>query len=50
YDPLFTPDGWTKTFAEAAPEEKNAVSHRGKAVRKLVEYLKTNNISSRIYD
>ncbi|MDE5628847.1 MAG: RdgB/HAM1 family non-canonical purine NTP pyrophosphatase [Muribaculaceae bacterium] len=50
YDPLFTPDGWTKTFAEAAPDEKNAVSHRGKAVRKLVEYLKSNNISSNIYD
>lgn len=39
YDPLFRPDGWDKTFAEASPEEKNAVSHRGMAVRKLVAYL-----------
>ncbi len=40
YDPLFVPDGWTKTFAEATAEEKNAVSHRGRATRKLIEYLK----------
>lgn len=39
YDPLFRPDGWNKTFAEATPEEKNAVSHRGRAVRLLAEYL-----------
>lgn len=39
YDPLFRPDGWSKTFAEATPEEKNAVSHRGRAVRLLAEYL-----------
>lgn len=39
YDPLFRPLGWTKTFAEATPEEKNAISHRGQAVSKLVEYL-----------
>lgn len=39
YDPVFRPDGWKKTFAEATPEEKNAVSHRGRATRKLIEYL-----------
>lgn len=39
YDPVFMPDGWTKTFAEATPDEKNAVSHRGRATRKLIEYL-----------
>jgi len=32
YDPLFVPDGFTKTFAELAPEEKNAISHRGRAL------------------
>ncbi|MDE6130181.1 MAG: non-canonical purine NTP diphosphatase [Muribaculaceae bacterium] len=41
YDPVFRPEGWDKTFAEASPEEKNAVSHRGKAVARLIEYLKT---------
>ena len=32
YDPLFVPDGYTKTFAELSPEEKNAISHRGRAL------------------
>lgn len=40
YDPVFVPEGWTKTFAEATEEEKNAVSHRGRAMRKLIEYFK----------
>lgn len=39
YDPIFCPDGWNKTFAEASPEEKNQVSHRGRATRKLIEFL-----------
>ena len=39
YDPLFRPDGWDCTFGQAAPERKNAVSHRGKAVSELVKYL-----------
>ena len=40
YDPLFEPDGFDRTFAELAPEEKNAISHRGRAlaqVRSLLE-------------
>ena len=39
YDPLFRPLGWNKTFAEATPDEKNAVSHRGNAVRLLMDFL-----------
>ncbi|MBQ3186297.1 MAG: non-canonical purine NTP diphosphatase [Alistipes sp.] len=39
YDPLFVPEGFDRTFAEMSAEEKNAVSHRGRAVRKLVTYL-----------
>ncbi len=39
YDPLFVPDGSDKTFAEMPAEEKNAVSHRGRAVRRLAERL-----------
>ena len=40
YDPLFVPDGYDRTFAQMTVEEKNAVSHRARAVRKLVEFLK----------
>lgn len=39
YDPLFRPLGWNCTFAQASPDRKNAVSHRGKAVEALVRYL-----------
>lgn len=39
YDPLFQPDGCEKTFAEMDAAEKNALSHRGRAVRKLTAYL-----------
>ena len=41
YDPLFRPVGWTSTFGSATPEAKNAVSHRGRATARLVEYLNT---------
>ena len=39
YDPLFKPEGHSCTFAEMAPEEKNAISHRGRAVREMVARL-----------
>ena len=39
FDPLFVPDGYDRTFAEMTTEEKNAVSHRARAVRKLADYL-----------
>lgn len=39
YDPLFIPEGSAKTFAEMTPDEKNALSHRGRAVRKLADFL-----------
>ncbi|WP_295937870.1 RdgB/HAM1 family non-canonical purine NTP pyrophosphatase [uncultured Alistipes sp.] len=39
YDPLFVPDGHDLTFAQMTAEEKNTVSHRARAVRKLAEYL-----------
>ncbi len=41
YDPLFVPNGHTQTFAEMSTAEKGAISHRGRAVAKLVEYLKS---------
>lgn len=37
YDPLFVPDGFTKTFAEMDAESKNAISHRGRALKKATE-------------
>ena len=39
YDPIFIPTGYDKTFAEMSMDEKAKVSHRGKAVRKLVTFL-----------
>lgn len=40
YDPIFIPDGYTTTMAELELEEKNKISHRGKALSKLVEKLR----------
>lgn len=40
YDPVFVPDGSSKTFAEMSMEEKNVFSHRRKATDKLIEFLK----------
>jgi len=40
YDPIFVPRGWNKTFAEASAEEKNAVSHRGRATRALAGLMR----------
>lgn len=39
YDPLFVPDCFDRTFAEMSADEKNAVSHRARAVRRLADYL-----------
>lgn len=39
YDPLFFYKGFNKTFGEATPEEKNEISHRGNALKKLKDIL-----------
>lgn len=40
YDPILQPDGETRTCAELSPEEKNAISHRGKAFRALAPLVR----------
>lgn len=40
YDPIFVADGYTKTFAELTIEEKSKISHRGLAVKQLLDFLK----------
>jgi XTP/dITP diphosphohydrolase len=39
YDPVFLPEGFDRTFAEMTAEEKDALSHRGKAIEKFSEFL-----------
>ena len=39
YDPIFLPDGFSKSFAEMDLSEKNKISHRARAVQKLVAFL-----------
>lgn len=43
YDPVFIPDAWPdRTLAELSPEDKNAISHRGQALRQMSEWLRDN--------
>ncbi len=42
YDPIFKPKECDRTFAEMDPEEKNKLSHRGRAVEKLIDFLVEN--------
>ena len=42
YDPVFVPEGFSKTFAELGNDVKNIISHRAKAVDKLDSFLKSN--------
>ena len=41
YDPIFIPEGYDISFAEMDLDEKNKISHRGRAMAKLVAFLKT---------
>jgi len=43
YDPVFLPDGKSKSMAQLTAEEKNAISHRGDALRKFIKVLKANS-------
>jgi XTP/dITP diphosphohydrolase len=46
YDPIFKPNGFDETFAEMSMAQKNMISHRGRAVAKFVEFLKTNFLNA----
>jgi XTP/dITP diphosphohydrolase len=39
YDPIFKPSGYEKSFAEMSLDEKGKISHRGKAIKKLIDFL-----------
>ncbi|MFN8126426.1 MAG: RdgB/HAM1 family non-canonical purine NTP pyrophosphatase [Candidatus Nanopelagicales bacterium] len=41
YDPIFVPEGEERTTAEMSPDEKDAISHRGRAFRDLAEAIRT---------
>ena len=43
YDPVFMPDGHNKTFAQMGIEEKNRISHRARALKKLTDFLNKQN-------
>ena len=45
YDPIFQPDGYDQSFAEMSADQKNAISHRGRAMQRLAEFLKNYNPS-----
>jgi XTP/dITP diphosphohydrolase len=47
YDPVFRPQGWTETLAEAAPEKKDQVSHRGAAARALLRLIDERGVTAR---
>lgn len=42
YDPIFIPKGFDKTFAQMTADEKNALSHRARAVEKFLEFVKAD--------
>ena len=43
YDPLFIPNGQSQTFSEMPPYLKNGLSHRGRAIGKMVKFLSRDN-------
>ncbi|MHA1615833.1 MAG: XTP/dITP diphosphatase [Candidatus Njordarchaeales archaeon] len=46
FDPIFIPNGFSKTFAEMSIDEKNAISHRGISTTKMLEFVRKKIIKS----
>lgn len=42
YDPIFIPEGSVNTFAEMKPEDKNLISHRGRAIKQFMKYINSS--------
>ena len=45
YDPIFQPDGYDITFADMTADEKNSISHRGRAMQNLLQFLRDQQIA-----
>lgn len=49
YDPIFIPDGYDITIAQMSEEEKNKISHRSRALRKMIDYIKSRGLDAQSY-
>ena len=46
YDPIFIPDGYSITIAQMSEDEKNTISHRSRALRKMIEFINSRSLNA----